>query len=124
MSQIDSLQNDLDNLTKGEEAKELLARGWVKLPEKYEDIAEFLKSGQLDDTAAERVQNLVNFASNATRIALKPIQQGTPVEVLREGTWLPGVVSTKQQTGLLEVDTERGPVAAYEGQSRVRLRSV
>lgn len=92
----------------------------VALPEAYEDIEAFLASEHTPEVAA-RLQNFIKYVDTKTRLLLKPLQTGDNVEVLKDGNWIAGQVSSKSHTGLVDVETERGPVSVYEQKSRVRL---
>lgn len=124
--QIDQLSEDIreadgdHDLGAGAIAEKLVEKGWVKIPDKFEDVPTFLKT-DLNDAQAARVQVLVAHAVSAALIARKPLREGDYVEVLKNGDWEPGKVSSTSAGGMVNVDTERGPVTAYQGKSRIRL---
>lgn len=127
MNIIDALAQDIRTIDgnhdtgAGELAEKLVEQGWVKLTDKYEDVEELLKTYDANDDASARLLTLMNYAVTKDRLARKPLREGDYVEVLRQGDWEPGKVSSTSPGGMVNVDTEKGPVTAYQGKSRIRL---
>lgn len=122
MSQINELNSDLQMVSDSSRtASTLLAKGWLKLPEKYEDIDEFLKGLDTDSPQIAAILTLINYGVTKDRLLRKPLREGDYVEVLKNGDWEPGKVNSTSPGGMVNVDTEKGPVTAYQGKSRTRL---
>lgn len=125
MHQIDELAQDIrtadgnHDLAAGVLAEKLIDQGWVKLPTTHEEMGDFLVHG-VEPAVEPRVQALVNYAIATDRLKRKPLREGDYVEVLKDGNWVPGKVNSTGAGGIVNVDTERGPVTAYQGKSRIR----
>lgn len=129
MSQIDMLADDIreldgnHNLGAEALAEKLIERGWVLIPERDEDLSEFFDGG-VQPTQAGRVQGLINYvarrqAANVPK-KLSAYKLNQHVEVLRNGDYVPGIVSSFSQGGTnIHVETERGPVTV---QNPTRIR--
>lgn len=122
---VDDLAQDIreidgsHDLGAGALAEELWEKGWVRLPSKYEEMSEFMEM-DLPEEVASRLQTLINFAIATDRLKQTPLREGNYVEVLHQGVWVPGKVSSTGPGTMINVDTERGPVTAFQGKSRIR----
>jgi hypothetical protein len=95
-------------------------QGYLLLPENPSEVPVFLARTDFTDEQAKRLQTLVNWVQKTTEHNVRPMQQGSTVEVLVAGEWLTGHVTFAHKGGLLEVETMRGTQSVYMKTARVR----
>jgi hypothetical protein len=127
--QKELLTTDLDKLDGSNtttDAEFLISQGWLQLPEDPKDLFE---GEGYTGIAAERIQALVNFIvqmerdhAAADKADQSPLKVGESVMVLKNGSFIPGVVNIIEGWGALEISTERGPVTVWPKSPSVRRR--
>jgi hypothetical protein len=133
VTQQDKLQNVIREISYESHqdlAQQIIDQGWVLIPADSADYAEFMSEAEgLSSEQVSRVQSLINYVvetektkAAATPSKLSAYKVGDAVDIMVNGDWYPGIVTSFSQLNTnIHVGTERGP-HTLQNKARIRPR--